>query len=165
MACQEPIDEYDRRQGVPHGARGYPRISSIRGCVFASSSPGTFDSFKLYISCDAASATFHFHSKPGELVGFHAPASLLAKMRCFMSCVRTDPAASDDELLRRSKGQIAAWESERRRFSGLASLPGALLFQIVGRKIFAHLNWIIFQITILEFDLILYSPWLMGTMI
>ena len=66
-------------------------------------------------------------------MGFHAPASLLAKMRCFMSCVRTDPAATDDELLRRSKGQIAAWETERRRFSGLASLPGALLLQTVGR--------------------------------
>ena len=64
-------------------------------------------------------------------MGFHAPASLLAKMRCFMSCVRTDPAATDDELLRRSKGQIAAWETERRRFSGLASLPGALLLHSV----------------------------------
>ena len=132
MAGQEPIDEYDRRQGLPHGARGYPRISSICGCVVASSSPGIFDNFT---SCDAASSPFHFHSKPGELVGFHAPASLLAKMRCFMSCVRTDPAATDDELLRRSEGQIAAWETERRGFSGLVSLPGALLLQIVGRKI------------------------------
>ena len=138
MAGQEPINEYDRRQGVPHGARGYPRISSNRGCVVASSSPGIFDYFTC---CDAASSPFHFHSKPGELVGFHAPASLLAKMRCFMNCVRTDPAATDDELLRRSKGQIAAWETERRRFSGLANLPGALLLQTVGRTsnlIFIH---------------------------
>ena len=66
----------------------------------------------------------NFPSKPGELVGFHAPASLLAKMRCFMGCVRTDPAASDDELLRRSRGQIAAWEAERRRFTGLAGSAG-----------------------------------------
>ena len=56
--------------------------------------------------------------QPGELVGFHAPDALLRKMRRFMSCVRTDPGAADDELLRRSEAQVAAWAQERKRLSG-----------------------------------------------
>lgn len=79
------------------------------------------DILELAQSADMSS---HPRHQPGELVGFHAPASLLGKMRCFMSCVRTDPTASDDDLLRRSKGQIAAWEAERRRLSGLANSAG-----------------------------------------
>jgi hypothetical protein len=76
------------------------------------------DILELAQSPDYAS---HPRQQPAELVGFHVPGFMIAKMRCFVKLVCTDSALSDEDLLKQAEVQIANWEAERKKFTSSTS--------------------------------------------
>ncbi len=60
----------------------------------------------------------HPRQQPGELVGFTAPPFMLAKMRRFISVVRTPREVADGDLIAYGERQIGQWEEEKRGLVG-----------------------------------------------
>lgn len=56
----------------------------------------------------------HPRQQPHELIGFTVPNFMLAKMKRFISVVRTHPSTPEDQLVRVGEEQIAQWEQTRR---------------------------------------------------
>ncbi len=67
----------------------------------------------------------HPRQQPNELQGFTVPSFMVAKMRRFVTVMRTPRSLGDAELLAHGEAQWAQWERERRGLLGGGAAEGS----------------------------------------